>query len=249
MLQDRAPVMRMVTKTLTAPQDMVAGERSALPPSLTDYAADRIRAAIIEGTFALGAKLSEKDLSSLLGISKTPVREALLRLKNDGLIEIRPRIGTYVFSLERHDIERIGEYRRILESSAVELAMTRNGERLKQSLRRSVERMRADLERSRVIDYVREDAVFHQAIFEHCGNDYVAEGYRSIASKVQAIRHRLSHDRDTLARSFADHVRILETIDAEDVGAAKIETLKHASIHAGMSASTYDTYLRPKSTA
>jgi DNA-binding GntR family transcriptional regulator len=228
------------------PANPIRAGESALPPSLTDYAADKIRDAIIEGTFGLGAKLSEKDLSALLGISKTPVREALLRLKNDGLIEIRPRIGTYVFSLARHDIERIGEYRRILESSAIELAMNREGANLTASLHRSVERMRADLARGKVIDYVREDAVFHQAIFDHCGNEYVAEGYRSIASKVQAIRHRLSHDRETLGRSFADHLRIVEAVETNDVSTAKMHTLEHASIHAGMSERAYETYLKAK---
>jgi DNA-binding GntR family transcriptional regulator len=223
---------------------MMAGDRSPLPLSLTDYAAGKIRDAIIEGAFALGAKLSEKDLSVVLGISKTPIREALLRLKNEGLIEIRPRIGTYVFSLERRDIERIAEYRRILESSAIELAMARNGDSLRASLRRSVDRMRTSLARGKVLDYVREDAIFHQAIFENCGNDYVTEGYRSIASKVQAIRNRLSHDRQTLERSFADHLRILETVDANDVADAKVQTLKHAAIHAGMSETMYETYLK-----
>ncbi len=223
---------------------MMAGDRSSPPPSLTDYATGKIRDAIIEGTIALGAKLSEKDLSAALGISKTPVREALLRLKNEGLIDIRPRIGTYVFCLERRDIERIGEYRRILESSAVELAMNRNGERLGASLRRSVERMGADLEGGRVADYVREDAVFHQIIFENCGNEYVAEGYRSIASKVQAVRNRLSHDRQTLDRSFADHLRIVDTVESGDLPAAKTQILEHAAIHAGMSEWMYETYLK-----
>jgi len=69
------------------------------PQLLTDLACERIREAIVGGEFKLGEQMSEAQLAQRLGVSKTPVREALLRLKGDGLVEIHPQRGSFVFSL------------------------------------------------------------------------------------------------------------------------------------------------------
>ena len=221
------------------------GDGAAPPQSMTDFAADRIRDAIVNGAIALGTKVSEKELALALSISKTPVREALLRLKNEGIIEIRPRIGTFVFRLSLIEIEKIAEYRRVLEPSAIELATRRNPARLEVALGGVVEEMRRNIAATRLTDYVRDDAAFHQHIFDLCGNDYMIDGYRSISSKVQAIRNRLSHDRDVLERSIRDHANILAAVKERSPEKARAFTLEHLSIHEGVTESMYERYLKP----
>ena len=91
------------------------------PKSLTDLAVERIRAAIVEDRLAFGEQLSEAALAVNLGISKTPVREALLRLKMDGLVEIQPQRGTFVFTLDADEVEELTAFREIIETEALGL--------------------------------------------------------------------------------------------------------------------------------
>ena len=111
------------------------------PKSLTDLAHDSIRQFIVGGELAMGAQLSEATLAAQLGISKTPVREALLRLRVDGLIEIQPQRGTFVFSLTPRQVEEICAFREVIEVSAVKLAMEARTPRLVGTLQANVREM------------------------------------------------------------------------------------------------------------
>ena len=90
------------------------------PKSLTDLAHDSIRQLIVGGELGMGAQLSEATLAAQLGISKTPVREALLRLRVDGLIDIELQRGTFAFSLTPRQVEEICAFREFIEVSAGE---------------------------------------------------------------------------------------------------------------------------------
>ena len=109
------------------------------PKSLTEIAVAELRTRIIDGRLQLGEALSENALAAELGISKTPVREALLQLKLEKLVDVLPQRGTYVFRLALDQVAKISELREILETSAVAAAMARNHEAL-------VERMNAVFE-------------------------------------------------------------------------------------------------------
>src|SRR5512133_2552962 len=93
------------------------------PKSLTDLAHEKIRQLIVSGEFPLGEQLSEASLAAQLGISKTPVREALLRLRADGLIDIQPQRGTFVFSLTPQQVDEICRFREFVEVAALGAAM------------------------------------------------------------------------------------------------------------------------------
>ena len=79
---------------------MTSPLRLKRPIPLTALACERIREAIVHGELHLGEQVSEAQLAQRLGVSKTPVREAFLRLKGDGLVEIHPQRGTFVFRLD-----------------------------------------------------------------------------------------------------------------------------------------------------
>src|SRR4029078_266097 len=88
------------------------------PDSLTEIALQQVRAAIIEGTLPLGSPISEAQLAAALGISKTPVREALAQLRMEGLVTIVPQSGTYVFTLSATEVVEICELRQTLDTRA-----------------------------------------------------------------------------------------------------------------------------------
>src|SRR5215207_1589968 len=157
------------------------------PKSLTDLAHDSIRQLIVGGELAMGAQLSEATLAAQLGISKTPVREALLRLRVDGLIDIQPQRGTFVFSLTPRQVEEICTFREVIEVSAVKLAMEARRPRLVKALQANVREM-ALARKTRDWKAIRQlDEAFHEAIVDHCGNAYLMQAYRLIALKIGAL--------------------------------------------------------------
>ena len=96
------------------------------PPSLATLATDRLKAAIEGAEFDLGAPLSEDKLATFLGISRTPVREALNMLSVQGLVEILPQRGSYVFFPSEEDVAQLCEFRMMMESRAIGLCLARN---------------------------------------------------------------------------------------------------------------------------
>jgi DNA-binding GntR family transcriptional regulator len=96
------------------------------PKSLTELVVDELRTRIIDGRLRLGEALSENTLAAELGISKTPVREALLQLKLERLVDVSPQRGTYVFRLAADEVVMISELREILETAAARGAVERS---------------------------------------------------------------------------------------------------------------------------
>lgn len=193
------------------------------PKSLADQAAADIRARIIRGDFPLGASLSENTLALELGVSKTPVREALLQLKMEGLVSIHPQRGTFVFDMSAEEIRDLGELRETLEIAALRLATSRHRRRLLEAMQAKVEAMRAALDRGDTLGYRTHDADFHQALIDHCGNRMFATAYAGLSFRIQALRTRLSVDPVLNESSYCDHKALCALIEAcRDVQAADL---------------------------
>ena len=196
------------------------------PKSLTELAVVRLREAIVEGDLALGERISEASLAAALGISKTPVREALARLQTEGLVTISPRRGTVVFMVSAAEVRAISELRLTLETTALSLAITRNGRSFVVDLGEVVDKMTAADARGDDRQYLRLDAAFHEQFFRHCDNGYLADAYRLIAAKIAALRTHLSIRPLQIEDSFAEHRAILEAA-AEGSTKDAIRVLDH----------------------
>jgi DNA-binding GntR family transcriptional regulator len=177
-------------------------------PSLTDRAADEIRARIVQGVFRLGEPLSEITLANDLGVSKTPVREALLELKRQGLVEVHPQRGTFVFDMNAKDVDKLSEHRAILEIAALRLALAHNSAKLHARWAEIVGDMGVALQANDAVRYRTLDGDFHLALFVLSDNPFLLEAYKLIAFRVQALRNRLSLDSALNKRSFKDHVEL-----------------------------------------
>jgi len=197
------------------------------PKSLTTLAADAIRGRIVRGELGLGSPLSENALALELGVSKTPIREALLQLKMEGLVSIQPQRGSFVFDLSQDEIRQLGELRETLEVTALNGAMKGSRDLLVAALNTIVDAMAeavssADNGRYRVLD-----ADFHRALFEHAGNCYLADCYGGFAFRIQALRARLCGDPALNAISLRDHRRLRDLIAEGDADAARALLVKH----------------------
>jgi DNA-binding GntR family transcriptional regulator len=94
--------------------------------------------------------------------------------------------------------------------------------------------------------YVAEDGTFHQAIFDHCGNKYLKEAFRTIAYKVQSISNRLSRDIRNVKKSFEGHLEIYQNIKKMDIHSAQQSVKTHIDIHARISEAAFVVYVQKR---
>jgi DNA-binding GntR family transcriptional regulator len=189
------------------------------PKSLTELVVEELRARIIDGRLRLGESLSENALAADLGISKTPVREAFLQLKLEGLVDVLPQRGTYVFCLAADQVARISELREILELAAAAAAMKRNHPLLVARMTEILRSMRKAYDAGNNVGYRTLDGELHQAIIDLCGNPYIRDAYGPIGFRIQALRSRLSDEAGLNQLSFRDHCEMLRLIKAGEVAA------------------------------
>ncbi len=205
------------------------------PSSLTQSALVQIRDAIVAGDLELGQSLSERALSETLHISKTPVREALARLRLEGLVRVYPQRGASVFSLSGPEVIEMCEVRLALESASLRYAVERGGEAFRSALAAIVDAMRASKAAGDRKAYLRQDTAFHSCFCEYSGNALMAQTYALYAGKIAAVRNHLSHKPHHTELSFSEHLSMLEAIQRNDVAAA----LATLDVHIGRTRTTY----------
>jgi len=197
------------------------------PKSLTETAVEYIRDAIAKGDLGLGHSVSESALAASLGISKTPVREALAQLKIEGLVKIFPQKGTFVFTMSEQEVIEICEFRYTLESAALKLAGARNRPAFLEGLKKVEAQMTAARREKSDERYLDLDADFHALFFEYCGNQFLVEAYRMIVARVAAIRTHLATLPRHTEKSYDEHKKMTKSIEESRMD----DTLKILDAH------------------
>lgn len=204
--------------------------------SLTEMVLEELREAIVTGQFRLGEPLSEIQLASSMGTSKTPVREAFAKLKIEGLVTVVPQSGTFVFTLSSLEVAKLCECRLILENAAFELALQRNKLRFIDNLNTVVEKMKDAHQRNDIKEYLRLDTEFHAQLFFSCDNQYLSDAYSLIEGKIAALRTHLSSLPQHTQLSYEEHIEFIDAITSGATEQAKVVLEKHI----GRSKETYD---------
>ncbi len=200
------------------------------PQSLASRVAARLREAIIDGEFALGAMIPEESLAAQFGVSRTPVREALNQLQLQGLVVVRPQRGSYVFAPSEADIASICQFRCIVEPSAAEMAFHHDRQATVSALRAAIDEMEAARGARDAVRYGRADTRLHEAFFEQCGNPYMLAAYATAATKIATLRTHLSAPADVLhSRGFEQHAGLLELFEAGDFTAFRDLMVEHVT--------------------
>ena len=191
--------------------------------SLKDHIYEVLRGAILEMDIYADdtdLRLDERGLAEQLGISRTPIREALVRLEQEGFVDIQARKGVYV---RRKSLEEILEMLVVwaaLESMAARLATAAAGDAEIASLRRLAARSSIDKTGAGIAEYSEANVQFHQRILEisKCAMlKTIADG---LFLHMRAVRARAMTEGDRPNRSVEDHMAIIEAIEARDADAA-----------------------------
>ena len=174
---------------------------------LTDLAVERIRTAIVDGQLRLGEQVSEAQLALQLGVSKTPVREALLRLKGEGLVEIHAQRGTFVFRLEPDQVGQLCRYRAMVETAALREAIASHAPALLKEMKRCVAEMKSAEKARDLKTLARIDMDFHGQFLAFSPNGYLKGGYDVIRSQLAALRHR-----SPIANAVQSHQMLVDAV-------------------------------------
>jgi DNA-binding GntR family transcriptional regulator len=196
------------------------------PPPLATMVEERIREAIVFGELGLGEPISEDRIATALGTSRTPVREALAALQLQGLVEIRPQRGSFVFSPSANDVAELCEFRAMLETEALRLAHARAREATLAALRAAEAAMEAAEERGDALAAAKADAAFHDAFFAASGNRFLAQAHATIAGRVGAMRYFARRRSAESRRETAGEHRALIAAFADTDPAAAAEILR-----------------------
>lgn len=195
--------------------------------SLAESVYQRILEAILSGSLASGRELSEVALAAELGVSRTPVHEALLRLAADGLIEDLVSRQARVARFTREDIVEIYGMRRILEPAAAELAAKRVDEERLAELRAAVESLLAAAGKrdwaNRAIEF---DLRFHQNVADAADNGRLRAEIGKYRRLVRAFC-RATGARENLQQALREHLAILDALAARDAAAAREAMIAH----------------------
>ena len=187
---------------------------------MADTVLARLRDNIVRGELRLGELLSERVLAEQLGLSKTPVREALAQLRLEGLVRIVPQRGAFVFTLSAAELTALCEFRSTLETAALQHAMRRAPDELSRDLANVLVDMEKALNNSNRTAYLDADTAFHEVFFTHCGNSYLSETYQLHIGKIAALRTHLATKPFHTEKSFVEHQQILDCTRAGDLGGA-----------------------------
>ena len=206
------------------------GGAAEVPENLTTRVTEAIRQSIVDAEFKLGEALSETSLAMRLGVSRTPVREALNTLQRQGLIVIRPQSGSFVFMPSEEDVAELCEFRRLIETAALRFACVRRRVPALAQMREAIAAMEAAHEADDARAYAGADAAFHDAIVENSANRYLIESYMLASGRVSALRSRnLSVSTPLRRRSNAAHRAIVAAFEKGDLPAAEQLIDEHVS--------------------
>ncbi|MBS1888725.1 MAG: GntR family transcriptional regulator [Actinobacteria bacterium] len=192
---------------------------------LTQRAYVEIRSAILEGRLAAGSMTSVRTLSEALGISRTPVREALVELANDQLVAFERNRGVRILETQAHDVEEIFELRLLIEVPSVASAIARSGPDLVAELRASLEEMRAHLDDEP--SFMHHDWLFHRALLAATGNERLVSFVESLRNQTRMRGLSTAGRSRPLAAIVEEHVVILRAVEAADADAAVAAMSQH----------------------
>lgn len=204
------------TPTSSRPASRTAGRK--------DAAYEQIRRLILDNVWPPGHQALEQEIALMLGVSRTPVREALIRLEQDGLLQVIPRHGIRVLPMSAQDMREVYEVLTALESLAAELLALRrpSPEELAPLVEATVAMARA-LEQDDLDAWARADEDFHARLVTQCGNRTLADavfGHWDRAHRARMFTLRL---RPTPVESTREHRALIDCLLAGDsAGAAAV---------------------------
>ena len=205
-------------------------EQEGRRPSLVDEAYAALKEAIRNTAFPPGYQGSEQEIAVRLGMSRTPVHEAIIRLQEDGLVRVLAKRGVLICPLAPEDIREIYEVLIAIEAMAAELLAALPGaerEAIADELDAANAEMDAALAQDDLRRWAEADDRFHRLLVERCGNGRLRRVAQTVTDQAHRARMLTLKLRSRPSGAAASHRRILAAIRAGDVSKAQLEARAH----------------------
>lgn len=190
--------------------------------SATERAYTATREKILDGHHAGGEVITEGQVSAALGISRTPVREAFLRLQSEGLLELYPKRGAVVVPLSDDEVVSVMEARELIETFAATKVLTEFAEpprELIDAMWELVAEQQRQLHNGSLAGFHEADTQFHLVMVDACHNAFLGDLMRSLRDRQRRVAARVpraaAHER--MQAAYKEHVALVETIAGGDL--------------------------------
>lgn len=190
------------------------GLSSYLP--LRDLVYNNVRTAILSENFKPGQRLMEVELAEILGVSRTPVREALRKLEVEGFIEMLPRKGAIVKVVSIKDIQDLLEIRASLEALATRIACEKMDTKAKKELEKAKEEFVQAVSDNDIDSMIQTDVKFHDIIFSSTQNEKLIQIINNLKEQIYRYRVIYIRDKSYLINIVQEHNEIVEAIIGND---------------------------------
>lgn len=191
---------------------------------LRDVVFENLREAILNAKLTPGQRLMEVQLAETLGVSRTPIREAIRKLELEGLVVMIPRKGAYVADMSIKDISEVLEIRGSLEGLAAYLA----SERMTDEDIKNLEKISKEITKEKDIDEIlKKDVEFHEYIFKSTNNKRLHQLINSLWEQVYRFRVSYISDNESIDNIINEHKLIIEAIKNRDCELAQKYAKQH----------------------
>lgn len=194
---------------------------------LRDVVFNTLRKAILKGELKPGERLMEIALAEKLGVSRTPVREAMRKLENEGLVVMAPRRGAQVANITEKDLNDVLEVRIALENLSIEKACARMNEAELEELKKAAENFDKTMEDGNLVKLAEADVAFHEVIYRASDNKRLQQVLNNLREHIYRYRVEYLKDEDTRNQLVNEHEELYEAIKNRDVKRAQEISYNH----------------------
>ncbi|KIX11805.1 hypothetical protein X474_22275 [Dethiosulfatarculus sandiegensis] len=202
-------------------------EKISRHPRLNEVAYKELKEKIITGEFLPGFRLKEEFLVKMFGISKTPIKLAIAKLEQDGLVVTLPRRGSYVSEINEETIKEIFSLREVLYSLAVKLAVSNISDEDFAKLEKVHLSMADDIENISLKDYIQGDNLFHHMIIEYSGNRLLRECLNPIINRIEMLKYQSALSKERRKQACREHAKIVDAFRKNNPRAAETAMKEH----------------------
>jgi DNA-binding GntR family transcriptional regulator len=195
--------------------------------ALHEQVAHRLRQMLVENRIVPGAKLNERELSEVLNVSRTPLREAIKMLAAEGLVELLPNRGAIALELNQADVFNTFEVMAGLEALSGELAAQRITDAELSEIKALHFDMLAAHTRRDLPAYYRVNAAIHSAINAAAKNPVLTSTYKQVNARLQALRFRSNQDEEKWKAAVKEHEQMINALTARDAAALRSVLVAH----------------------
>ena len=195
--------------------------------ALHEQVAHRLRQMLVENRIQPGAKLNERELSEVLSVSRTPLREAIKMLAAEGLVELLPNRGAIALALNEADVLNTFEVMAGLEAQSGELAAQRITDAELAEVKALHFEMLAAYTRRDLPAYYRLNSAIHTAINTAAKNPVLTTTYKQVNARLQALRFRSNQDEEKWKGAMKEHEQMISALTARDATAMRRVLTSH----------------------